>query len=175
MSTESLTKSFSICKIAGKTKVIDSNDARWLKLACYISSYSKDPSTQVGAVIVGDGQRVLSLGWNGFPRKVIEDAERWERPQKYQWVEHAERNAIYNAAYHGTSLKGATLYCPLPPCADCARGVVQAGIKYVVMNGDDAFFKRNDWSDSINAGVKIMHEGKVTTRKMYGVIKPLLV
>lgn len=97
------------------------------------SSMSKDRSTQVGACIVGDGDVILSKGWNGFPRGVDDEVEeRHERPAKYMWTEHAERNAIYNAARHGIKLDGATLYLnTLYPCADCARAIIQAGIKVV--------------------------------------------
>ena len=105
-------------------------DDRFMGLARHVASWSKDRSTKVGAVIVDDRQRVLGLGYNGFPRGVNDDVEdRHERPAKYQWTEHAERNAIFNSV--GT-LDFCTIYIPWYPCADCARAIIQCGIKKVV-------------------------------------------
>jgi dCMP deaminase len=89
----------------------------------------------VGAVIADDDNTVLATGYNGFPRGVDTDEEdRWERPAKYDWVEHAERNAIYNAARKGIKLLGSTMYLPFKayPCAPCMRAIIQAGIKRLV-------------------------------------------
>lgn len=114
-------------------------DARWLDLAELVGSWSKDRSRKVGAVIVGADSRVLSLGWNGFPRGVNDEVdERHERPAKYLWTEHAERNAIYNAAAHGIGLAGAAIYLPWYPCTDCARAIAQSGITTVVCVEPDA-------------------------------------
>jgi len=108
---------------------------RFLDLAKEVSSWSKDPSSQIGAVVVGDKREVLSQGFNGFPRGMDDSPERYnDRTQKYTFVVHAEMNAIYNASYTGTSLDGATLYVHgLPVCSDCAKGIVQVGIKKVVV------------------------------------------
>ncbi len=104
-----------------------------MQLADVVGSWSKDRSTKVGCVIVGRAHEVLSLGYNGFCRGIDDDNdERHERPTKYKWTEHAERNAIYNAARIGTSLVGSTLYCPWLPCVDCARGIIQAGVTTAV-------------------------------------------
>ncbi len=111
-------------------------DARWLNLCENIATWSKDKSTKVGCVIVGNSNQVLSLGYNGFPRGVNDDVpERHERPEKYKWTEHSERNAIYNAARTGVKLEGATLYVPCHPCCDCTRAIIQAGIRKVVIGG----------------------------------------
>lgn len=108
-------------------------DGRWLGLADQTASWSKDRSTKVGCVVVGDANQVLTMGYNGFPRGVNDDIDqRHERPEKYLWTEHAERNAIYNAARHGIALEGATIYLPWYPCADCARAIIQVGIATVV-------------------------------------------
>lgn len=109
--------------------------AKYLELAKSISTiFSKDPSTKVGALfLIPDTYQVLSIGYNGMPRNINEKKEeRWERPIKYKYVEHAERNAIYNAAYAGTSLKGSVAVVTLFPCADCSRALIQSGIKAVV-------------------------------------------
>lgn len=99
-----------------------------------ISSKSKDQSTQIGAVVVKDGA-VVSEGYNGICRGVCEcptrNVARLERPEKYFWFEHGERNAIYNAARRGIATEGTILYTQGVPCADCARGIIQAGIKEV--------------------------------------------
>lgn len=113
-------------------------DDYFMDLSGKVASRSKDRSNQVGAVAVGPDKEVRSTGYNGFPRGVKDDVEeRHQRPAKYLWAEHAERNAVYNAARMGTSLKGCTLYVksvpePLPPCADCARAIIQAGIVKLV-------------------------------------------
>jgi dCMP deaminase len=109
-------------------------DNRWMSLCDHIAQWSKDRSSQFGCVIVDERQSVLSLGWNGFPRGINDEIEeRHERPAKYLWTEHSERNAIYNAASSGVVLLGATLYVNGIPCADCARAIIQSGIHRVVM------------------------------------------
>ena len=106
----------------------------FLNLAKHISSWSKDPSTHIGAVAVDpDTRRVLSTGYNGFPRGV-EDSDRRlnDKEAKYKFVVHAEQNCIYNATLNGVSLNGADLYVHgLPVCSECAKGVIQVGIKRV--------------------------------------------
>lgn len=106
---------------------------RWIEAAQFFSSWSKDRSRKIGCVIVDDRQALLSQGWNGFPRGVDDTIEeRHVRPEKYLWIEHAERNAIDNAAANGVRLRGATVYSTLFPCQDCARGIIQSGIARVV-------------------------------------------
>jgi len=104
---------------------------RFTDVARLVASWSKDPSTQVGAVIVDTKRRVIGLGYNGFPRGVADTPERYaDREQKYPRVVHAEANAILNAI---GSVEGCTLYgWPLPPCAECAKLIIQAGITRVV-------------------------------------------
>lgn len=106
---------------------------KFLRIAEAIAhQFSKDRSTKVGAVIVGKGNEVLSLGYNGSPRGCAADEdERSERPEKYFWMSHAELNAITNAARVGTPLEGSSLIVTHMPCMDCARAIVQAGIKAV--------------------------------------------
>jgi dCMP deaminase len=100
-----------------------------------VAARSKDPNTQIGCVIAGPAHEIRSTGYNSLPRGIRDDvAERLERPTKYLWMEHAERNAIYNAARCGTPLEGCTLYVEIMPCMDCGRAVVQAGIKEVVIS-----------------------------------------
>lgn len=104
-------------------------------MASLVSSKSKDRSTRVGAVIVGPDNEVRSTGYNGFPRNIDDEVEvRHERPIKYAFTEHAERNAIFNAARVGIPLKGCTLYLNWEPCpcTDCTRGIIQAGITKII-------------------------------------------
>lgn len=112
-------------------------DKKFMGLANYIAKWSKDPSTKVGAVIVNSDKRVVSLGYNGFPQGVDDSVvERYERPAKYKYTEHSERNAIFSAARLGVSLVGCTIYCNYLPCADCARAIIQSGIVKVVYEKD---------------------------------------
>jgi dCMP deaminase len=109
-------------------------DVRFLCLAKEIASWSKDPSTRTSAIAVYD-RKILATGYNGFPRGIDELSERLDdRDMKYKFMIHAEMNAIYNATIHGISLKGATLYViGLPICGECAKGIIQVGIRRVVI------------------------------------------
>ena len=110
-------------------------DYRFLDLAQLISTWSKDPSKQIGAVAIGDKRQILAQGYNGFPRGVIDSEDRYaDRQRKYELVVHAEMNVIYNASYNGVSLDGSTLYVHgLPVCSECAKAVIQVGITNVIM------------------------------------------
>jgi dCMP deaminase len=123
-------------------------DRRYLALAKEVSTWSKDPSTQVGAVAVGRKKEVLSQGFNGFPRGIQDTPERYQdRSVKYKFVVHAEMNAIYNATYSGTSLDGAILYVyGLPICSECAKGIIQVGIKKVVIQKSKEL---DNWNESL--------------------------
>ena len=109
-------------------------DVRYIELAYKVSEWSKDPSTKIGCVVVGDKGQVLAQGYNGFPRKIEDSKERLnDRETKLKYVVHGEMNAIYNACYNGISLEGSTMYVTgLPTCSDCAKGVIQVGVKRVV-------------------------------------------
>ena len=100
---------------------------------------SKDPNTQVGACIVSVSNKILSMGYNGFPKDCSDDEFPWEREgdtldTKYAYVTHAELNAILN--YRGGSLEGTKLYVSLFPCNECAKAIIQAGITTVVYSDD---------------------------------------
>ena len=89
---------------------MDNWDIRYLKLAEQVASWSKDPSSQIGAIAVGRKGEVLSTGYNGFPRHIADDDRYKDREQKYKYIVHAEANCIYNATYNGVSLYNATMY-----------------------------------------------------------------
>jgi len=102
-------------------------------MAAYVATASKDPSTQVGCVIVGPDREVRSTGFNGFPRGIADTVERYnDREQKYPLVCHGEENAILHAARIGVSVKGCIAYCTWPPCTRCARSLAQVGIAEIV-------------------------------------------
>ena len=109
---------------------------RFIELAQHVAQWSKDPSTKVGCVLVGQNKEVLSTGYNGLPRGVNDLPERMERPAKYLWTSHAEENAVAQAARNGVRLEGALAYVTHTPCSRCARSLIQAGIKTIfVGNG----------------------------------------
>ena len=114
---------------------------------------SKDPNTQVGACIVGKDNRILSMGYNGFPNGCSDEDFPWDREgdaleTKYPFVTHSELNAILN--YRGGSLEGTKLYVSLFPCNECAKAIIQTGIKEIVYMSD----KYAD-SDSVTASKKM--------------------
>ena len=108
----------------------DKWDKRFLSMAALIATWSKDPSTQVGAVIVDKERRVVSLGYNGFPKGISDDKRLDKRETKYKMVVHAECNALLFAA---KDLAGCTIYTqPFMPCPTCAGMIIQSGITRAV-------------------------------------------
>lgn len=108
-------------------------DKRFMHLAEEIGEWSKDEDRKIGCLIVGPHREIRSAGYNGFPRGVNDDIEeRHLEPAKYLWTEHPERNAIYNAALIGIPLQDCLIYVAGFPCMDCARAIIQSGIKTVV-------------------------------------------
>lgn len=112
-------------------------DEYFIRIARLVATRSKDPNTKMGAVIVGPGREILSTGYNSFPRGADDNrTDRLERPEKYNWMVHAEANAICNAARTGQKLKGSSLYLLGLPCVNCSLMIVQVGISnlYVDIN-----------------------------------------
>ena len=132
----------------------------FLNIAEQVKLKSKDQSTQIGAVIVGEDKEVLSTGYNSFPRGLDDSLqERQERPEKYFWMEHAERNAIYNAARIGVSLKNSTIYLTSGlPCMDCARGIVNSGIKTVYCKEVCTTKNKEKWDESQKKSLQLLLE-----------------
>ncbi len=128
---------------------------RFLRMAYQIASYSKDASTQVGSVIVTPNGKPRSFGFNGMPMGIDdENPERHERPEKYLWFEHAERNAFYLA---DRSLEGCILFCTHIPCPDCTRGAIQKQIAAIVIdkyNGTESNF----WKDKHQTTLTMLQE-----------------
>lgn len=136
-------------------------DKRFLELATLIATWSKDPSTKVGAVIVGAEREVISVGYNGFPRGVADDARLDDRLKKYAIIVHAEENAILNAARTGARLSGATCFITYPPCAGCSRMLIQVGIREIVA---PAVTIPERWRENMEAAQAILNEAGVRTR-----------
>lgn len=137
-------------------------DEYFMGIALLSAERSKDPGTQVGACIVSPDKKILSMGYNGMPRGCHDTLMPWARegaPQdtKYMFVCHAELNAILN--YDGTNLHGSTIYTTLFPCNECAKALIQAGIKEVVYLSD----KYAD-SDSTRASKRMMDMVGITYR-----------
>jgi dCMP deaminase len=135
-------------------------DKKFIKLSSHISDWSKDKNKKVGAVIVDSDNIVLSMGYNGIPRDCDDtDETRYERPIKYLFTEHAERNAIYHAARHGVSLKDCKMYVTLFPCADCARAMIQSGITKLI--APEPNLDHEVWGDHFKAAIQMMEEAKI--------------
>ena len=115
-------------------------DEYFMAVAYLAGMRSKDPNSQVGACIVSEDNKILSIGYNGFPRGCSDDEFPWNRDgddplkNKYFYVAHSELNAILN--YRGGSLEGAKIYVSLFPCNECAKAIIQAGIKTVIYDSD---------------------------------------
>lgn len=141
--------------------VRESWDEFYLKMARLISSRSRDPKSPVGAVIVSDDNQVLSTGYNGLARGVLDINERLEdRDEKLRWICHAESNAIINAARRGIALRGASIYVTKFPCVGCASAIVQAGIVRVLTN-DDATWKNDPNGDDGARSIRVLAEAGV--------------
>lgn len=130
-------------------------DDHWLRIAQIVAHLSKDPSTKVGAAIVTPDNRQCSIGYNGFPKGVEEFETRWERPEKYDWVVHAELNAITNCPF---DTKGCYMYVTHQPCHRCLASIVNAGITKVFYGEEYKNLPRVDVWDSIvfESGIKVV-------------------
>lgn len=138
-------------------------DTRIMDLAKYVGQWSKDEARKVGCVIVGPGNEIRAIGYNGFPRGVNDDTgDRHKRPAKYKWTEHAERNAIYQAARAGISLEGCRMYLPWFPCMDCARAIIQSGITELVCVQPD--YSDPQWGEDFVSVPELLEEGGVHVR-----------
>ncbi len=138
-------------------------DEYFMGIALLSAERSKDPNSQVGACIVSEDNKILSIGYNGFPRGCSDDEIPWEREgefanTKYPYVCHGELNAILN--YTGTTLKNSRIYVALFPCNECAKAIIQSGIKEVIYKED----KYAD-TDSIKISKKMLKLGGVKIRK----------
>lgn len=148
-----------------KSRVANKWDIRFLQLAAVVSTWSKDPSTQVGSVIVDERKRIISLGFNGFPQSLNDDSRLHNRELKYPRIIHGEMNALLFAQ---RSIEGATLYVwPICPCPDCLKHFIQKGIRAVVFPSTDAnadSYKR--WEQNILISKDMMKESNIQWREI---------
>ena len=148
-------------------KQVPNWDEYYLEICRVVGRRSKDPDTQLGCIIVGPAHEIRSTGYNSFPRGIRDNVpERAVRPAKYLWIEHAERNAICNAARAGTATDKCTIYVELMPCMDCARAIVQAGIVEVVISAERMKAYSSDYYNEHFGMVEVLFsEAKVAVRR----------
>jgi len=164
-------------KIMPKTPLLDPNTPKtpdwneWFLQQVYlVAKKSKDPDTRIGAIIVR-GKQIISSGYNGIPAGVQDPLEN-DSPKlrkrlftsywKRFFCEHAERNAIYQAAKFGISTQNATLITPGIPCADCTRGAIQAGISKLIIHKEWPNLRhRKFWIDTVRASTEMLEEAQI--------------
>jgi len=134
-------------------------DLRYINLAKEVAKWSKDPSRKIGAVIVGNMGQIISQGFNGLPRGIEDLTERYEnREEKYRFTVHAEANAIYNAIHNGSSCSNSTIYITgLPACHECAKAIIQVGIRRVVMDTPPI----DNWKESAELSLRMFSESGI--------------
>jgi len=147
-------------------KAINPNEMKWreryMGLARHIAQWSKDPTTKVGAVIVGADRRNIAMGYNGFPRGVQDLDERYQdRPTKYLFTQHAERNALDNATF---DCRGGMLATTMFPCVECAKSMVSKGIKVLISEPVPQAVSFPSWRDTIPTALTIFEEAGVVLR-----------
>ena len=134
-------------------------DIRFMRMAHEVASWSKDPSTKVGCVLVKD-RKIISMGYNGFPRLIEDDLNRLiDREVKYEMTVHAEQNAVITAALHGISTAGSTAYVTFSPCSRCAAVLINAGISTVVVSAADDIPSR--WLKNFQLAAELLNEAGI--------------
>jgi len=130
-----------------------------MRMAHEVASWSKDPSTKVGCVLVKD-RKIISMGYNGFPRLIEDDLNRLiDREVKYEMTVHAEQNAVITAALHGISTAGSTAYVTFSPCSRCAAVLINAGISTVVVSAADVIPDR--WLENFRLAAELLNEAGI--------------
>lgn len=135
-------------------------------LAIQVATRSKDRNTNIGVVIVGKNNQVLSTGYNSFPAGINDAVPgRQERPEKYFWFEHAERNAIYNAAKSGVCTNDSVMYLSCScPCADCARAIINSGIKEIWIQKEDSTTNPAKWNEHAKRSLDMFSEAGIAVK-----------
>lgn len=128
---------------------------RYMALARHVAEWSQDPSTKVGAVVIGEDRRKIAFGYNGFPPGIRDDGRLLKRETKYQIIQHAERNAMDNATF---DLTGATLATTFHPCHECAKSMITKGIKRVICPPNAG---REEWRESFTVAADLLKEAGV--------------
>ena len=138
----------------------------FMSLAYLVSMKSKDPSTRVGAVIVGQSNEIRGTGYNGLPRGIRDAKNRYDNKNfKYLAQNHAEENAILNCARVGVATNACRIYTPWLPCSYCAKSIIQSGIHTVIYDkkfpGNDKEKQSNYWYDSMKIAIEIFLESGI--------------
>lgn len=141
-------------------------DLDYLRLAYQAAAKSPDPSTQNGALLVDDAGGIIAYECNRFPNGVHDHEDRWIRPRKYAFIEHAERNVIYDAARRGFQTATLIMYCCWFACADCARAIIQAGISEVVGHDYELHHTAPHWKETIQIADMMLTEAGVKFRRV---------
>lgn len=146
-----------------------SYDDLYMNMAYLSAMKSKDQSTKIGAVVVDNDNTVRAIGFNSFPRGINDDlSERQEKPHKYFYFAHAERNSVYNSARTGVSLKDCRMYTPGFPCSGCAISIIQSGIKEVILCSEWSKKNSAKWSEEAAASKEMFDEAGVKVRYWTG-------
>lgn len=117
----------------------------YMAMAREIAKNSPDAETQVGAIMLSEEGRLIASSYNGFLRGAYDDKLPKTRPDKYEFIQHAERNMLYNCAYEGIRTKGTTIVCTLSPCTDCLRASFQSGVRFIVFDELYSKFPNTDF------------------------------
>lgn len=136
-------------------------DEYYIKMARMVSEKSKDLSTKCGCILVNNDDHVISVGYNGFPRRVKETNDRMQRPLKYKYTSHAEENAVIHA---NRKVAWSKAYITGPPCSTCTRLLVGYGVREVVVPVSHNMLGREDWAKDIEHSKAMMWEAKVRYR-----------
>jgi len=142
----------------------ESWDSYFMTMCYIIATRSKDESTKHGCVIVTQDNRVMSTGYNSFPSGINDYVKERQSPdngEKYFWIEHSERNAIYSASKYGISLNGCRLYVQGTPCADCARAIIQSGIIEVVIHKTWDKMYKDLWVEHKKRSLQMFEEANI--------------
>jgi len=142
-------------------------DEYFMQMVYFIAARSKDEQTHYGAVIVQPDNSIISTGYNSFPQGVDDNVlERQERPLKYSWMAHAERNAIYLSARNGNSTRGCRVYTNGTPCSDCGIAIVQAGIVEVITDKEWNNKSPEKWRESGKISLQMFKEVGIKYREI---------
>lgn len=141
-----------------------------LFIAYGYAKHSPDPSTQNSALLVNNNSEIQAVDINRFPKGVYYTKERWQRPLKYKFIEHAERNVCFRAAQHGIRTSNLTMICPWAPCTDCARCIIQCGLKQLVTHQQAHDRSPEFWQAEIKIALEMMNEAGIPVIFYDGVI-----
>lgn len=144
----------------------------YMEMARSMATNSPDAETQVGAIMLSEECRLIASSYNGFLRGAPDDKlpkSRNGNPNKYEFIQHAERNMLYNCAYEGIRTKGTTIVCTLSPCVDCLRASFQSGVKFIVFDELYSKFPNTDFYKELpDVHVYVQKIGDYTLLEMYG-------